>query len=256
MSADGPRPVRFRRHASHAAAGRQSGGCIVMGNKLKTRLGAIGLAAGLAVGGSTIAAATLGSSSAAAAGRSSVTPAAVLPPGTTVKCTQISGAFQMRPGIGLTGSSSGVKWKLTAVANNCTVNTSAGTTGGIVNGAIIKGSGYFVGGNTCAAATIAANYGASTLKVTWIATPAVSATIYSTVLTGAFLSGTTTDATGLTQNRLNVGPTPVSLALGGDWTIATAAQLATDCAGPAPASRTAAFQTPTGSHLPAFVAVI
>ncbi len=227
-----------------------------MGNKLRARLGAIGLAAGLAVGGSTVAAATLGSSSAAAEGRASVTPAAVLPPGTTVNCAQISGTLQMRPGIGLTGTSSGVKWKLSAVANNCTVNTSAGTTGGIVNGAIIKGSGNFVGGNTCASALVATNYGASTMTVSWIAVPAVSATIYSTVATGAFLPGTTTDATGLTQNRLNSGPTPVSLALGGDWTVATAAQLATDCAGAAPASRTAAFQTPTGTHLPAFSAVI
>jgi hypothetical protein len=163
----------------------------------------------------------------------------------------------MRPGIGLTGTSSGVKWQLLAVANNCNSINAAGLVGVPIVAAIIKGNGNFVGGNTCAAATVTGNYGASTLKVTWIASPALSPTTYSTVATGAFTTATT-DATGLTQNRLNVGPTPVSLKLGGDWTAATAAQLATDCAGPAPATRTANFQTPATSstHNPAFFAQI
>lgn len=147
---------------------------------------------------------------------------------------------------------------MTAVANNCTATTAAGTTGPAISGAIVRGSGNIVPNNTCAAALPAPNYGASTMTVQWVSVPSVSPTTYSAVATGAFLPGTTTDLIGLTQNRANVGPTPVSLQLGGDWTAATAAQLAIDCSGPAPASRLAVFQTPstTSPHLPAFIANI
>jgi hypothetical protein len=242
--------------------GRANGGyTIVIGRTVRTRLGAVGVAVGLVVAGSIAGTATLGASSAGASSQAKAHPLAVpLPSGTTVTCSQISGNIQLRPGIGLTGTSSGVKWKLMAVANNCTYSGggSAGTVPytGTILGAIVKGSGYILPNNTCATATAAANYGASTLKIQWIASPTVGPALYSSVATGAFLAGTTIDATGLTQSRLNTGPTPVSFDLGGDWTAATAAQLATDCAGPAPATRVAVFQTPTGAHLPAFVAVI
>jgi hypothetical protein len=231
----------------------------VIARAVRTRFGAVGVAVGLVVG-SIAGAAALSGGAAGASSQAKAQPFAVpLAPGTTVNCAQISGKIELRPGIGLTGTSSGVKWKLLAVANNCTYSGggSAGTppyTGSIL-GAIVKGNGYIVPNNTCATAAVAANYGASTLKIQWIAAPALGAALYSSVATGAFLAGTTIDSTGLTQSRLNTGATPVSFDLGGDWTAATASQLATDCAGPAPAIRVASFQTPTGSHLPAFVAV-
>ncbi len=182
-----------------------------------------------------------------------------LPPGTVVTCTQISGGITMRPGIGLTGTSTGVKWILKAVANNCTVPAnSAGLAPTNIVAAIVTGTGFIVGGNTCAAAQVATNYGASKLKIQWIASPSVANTVYSSVAVGSFLPGTTIDATGITQNRNNVGPTPVNLQLGGDWTAASAAQLATDCSGPAPILRSLFFQTPATSspHNPAFIASI
>jgi hypothetical protein len=179
-----------------------------------------------------------------------------LPSGTVVTCTQISGVITLRPGIGLTGTSSGVKWQLKAVANNCSIPAnSAGVVPTNVVAGIVTGAGFFTGGNTCAAAQVAANYGASKLKIQWIASPTVAPTIFSPVAAGAFLPGTTTDASGLTQNRNHVGLTPVNLQLGGDWTAASAAQLAADCSGPAPILRSLFFQTPT-IHTPAFVATI
>jgi len=182
-----------------------------------------------------------------------------LPAGTTVKCSQISGMFRMRPGIGATSTSSGVKWRLAAVANNCVAIAASGAVySGVISGAIVKGDGYFIGPNTCANAALAASYGASALTVQWISTPSLAPTTYSAVATGAFNAATTTDLTGLTHDRNNVGPTPVSLKLGGDWTAATAAQIATDCSGAPPVQRIAAFQTPatTSTHLPPFVAQI
>lgn len=191
-------------------------------------------------------------------GSSSAVPL-TLPPGTVVTCTQISGVITLRPGIGLTGTSSGVKWAMKAVANNCssTPNSAGVVTANIVAG-IVNGSGYFVGGNTCAAALAAANYGASTMKVNWVAAPTLAPTLYSTVPTGGFNAATTLDSVGITHDRNNAGPTPVSLQLGGDWTVASTAQYATDCSGAAPTMRSLFFQTPAGlsPHNPAFVATI
>ena len=86
---------------------------------LKSRFGALTVAAGLVFGASTVAVATLGGS-AGASNNAKASPlvAPPLPPGAIVTCTQISGSISMRPGIGLTGTSSGVKWILNAVANN------------------------------------------------------------------------------------------------------------------------------------------
>lgn len=194
----------------------------------------------------------------AASGSSSAVPL-TLPPGTVVTCTQISGVITLRPGIGLTGTTTGVKWRIKAVANNCssTPNTAGVVTANIV-AAIATGSGYFVGGNTCAAAQVAANYGANMMNINWIATPALAPTQYSAVPTGGFNPATTIDSFGISHDRNNAGPTPVSLQLGGDWTLASGTQYATDCAGPAPAIRSLFFQTPAGTspHNPAFVATI
>ena len=180
-----------------------------------------------------------------------------LPPGTVVTCTQISGRIVLRPGIGATGTSSGVKWRLKAVANNCTVPpNSAGVVPVNVVAAIITGTGYFVGGNTCAAAAVASNYGAQSLAVQWISTPTVATTVFSPVATGAFNLGTALDSIGITQDRNHVPlAPPTNLIFGGDWTAASAAQYATDCSGAAPIVSTYFFQTPAGlsPHNPAFV---
>jgi len=216
-----------------------------MGTVFVRRFAALGVAAALVVG-------------IASSATSNAAPPS-LPPGSVVTCSQISGAISLRPGIGLTGTATAVKWNLKAVANNCTLPpSSAGTVFANIAGAIVKGSGYFLGGNTCAAAAVAANWGASTMKVQWISVPPVAATTYSAVAAGAFNAPTTIDATGITHDRNNVGPTPVQLQLGGDWTTASAAQLATDCSGAAPNTRTLIFQTPATSstHNPAFVASI
>jgi len=214
---------------------------------IKARFGAIALTTALLAGGSLLAGST-----------ASAAPPAI-PPGSTVTCSQISGFFRMRPGIGATSTSSGVKWRLAAVANNCTATAASGAVlPGVISGAIVKGDGYFIGPNTCTNAAAAANYGASTMKVQWISTPAFAPTTYSAVATGGFNAATTTDLTGLTHDRNNAGPTPVSLQLGADWTAATAAQIATDCSGTPPNQRIAAFQTPgtSSSHVPVFVAQI
>jgi len=144
---------------------------------------------------------------------------------------------------------------LVAVANNCSVG---GTYVGVVAGAVVKGKGNIVPNNKCPSALTAANYGASTLNVQWIAAPPAQASVYSTVPVGSFLAGTTLDASGLTQNRNNVGPTPIMIQLGADWTPASAAQLAVDCSGPAPATRVLSFTSPgsTSTHQPAFAASI
>jgi hypothetical protein len=222
---------------------------------LRNRYGAFALAAAVAIGSAGVVATTFTSGAGATTAsptRRLPTPPPALPPGLSIKCSQISGNFTMNPGVGATSSSSGVKWKVVAVANNCTNSTNSAYGGSII-GAIIKGSGYIVPNNKCPTAATAANYGASTLKVQWIAAPAVSASTWSTVATGAFLPVTTLDATGLTQGRLNTGPTPVQVNWAGDWTAASAAQLATDCGGTPPPSRVLSFSTGT-SHSPAFFA--
>jgi len=182
-----------------------------------------------------------------------------IPPGTTITCSQISGVITLRPGVGATGSSSGVKWMLKAVANNCSSSpTTAGTVFTNIIAATVKGSGFIVGGNTCAAAQAASNWGAAAMTINWFSTPAVASTTYSTVPAGGFNPSTTLDATGITHDRNNAGPTPVQLQLGGDWIATSAAQYATNCSGPAPAISTYIFQTPATSstHNPAFVAQI
>ena len=180
-----------------------------------------------------------------------------LPAGTVVTCTQISGRILLRPGIGATGTSSGVKWRLKAVANNCTVPpNSAGVVPVNIVAAVITGTGYFVGGNTCAAAAVASNYGAQQLTVQWISTPSLSPTVFSPVATGSFNLGTALDPIGITQDRNHFpSPPPTNLIFGGDWTAASAAQYVTDCSGPAPAFSSYVFQTPAGlsPHNPAFV---
>lgn len=220
--------------------------------RLGKRFGAM-VAASALVLGATVVTTTLSGSAGAASSKVRPLPALPMPAGTFIKCTQISGTIKMNPGIGLTGTSSGVKWTLTGLANNCTVG---GAYTGTILGALIKGTGYFVGGNTCANAAVAANYGASTLKIKWFAAPAAAPTTYSTVATGAFLAPTLIDSTGFNQNRNHTGTSPVSLILGGDWTPASATQLGTDCSGAAPASRLLSFGTPAGSHMPAFGASI
>ena len=214
-----------------------------MHNKVWKRIGVLGAVVGLTISMTSASEAVLPS----------------LPSGTVVTCTQISGSIQLNPGVGLTGTSSGVKWQINAVANNCsTPPSSAGTVAFAIAGAVVKGSGYFIGGNTCTAATVASNWGAMNMKVNWISVPAVAPTIYSPVATGAFLAGTTLDATGLTHNRNHVGVTPVNLIFGGDWIASSFAQLAIDCAGAAPNSRLLKFQTPAplSPHNPPFIATI